>query len=66
MDGNKLCLEKNGWHASSGLQEGNLLSTEEQKDYDIAIKALSLHFDQSRDFCLACQKDNEMVTDYIR
>ena len=54
------------------MQEWNLLSTEEQQDYDIAVKALTLRLDQDslmaavQDFCHACQQDNEMVTDYIR
>ena len=54
------------------LQEWNLLSTEEQQDYDIAVKALILRIDQDslmaaeQDFCHACQQDNKMATDYIR
>ena len=54
------------------MQEWNLLSTEEQQDYDVAVKVLTLRLDQDslmaavQDFRHACQQDNEMVTDYIR
>ena len=48
------------------------MSTEEQQDYDVAVKVLTLRLDQDslmaavQDFRHACQQDNEMVTDYIR
>ena len=44
------------------LQEWNLLSTEEQEDYDPAIRPMAA----VQDFHHACQQDNEMITNYIR
>ena len=53
-------LQLAGYLRGRALQEWNLLSTEEQQDYDIAVKALTLRLDQDRlmavvqDFHHAC------------
>ena len=65
-------LQLAGYLRGRALQEWSLLSPEEQKDYDAAVKALSLRLDQGsllvavQDFRHVCQKENETVTDYIR
>ena len=65
-------LQLAGYLRGRALQEWNLLSTEEQQDYDVAVKVLTLRLDQDslmaavQDFRHACQQDNEMVTDHIR
>lgn len=65
-------LQLAGYLRGRALQEWNLLSTEEQSEYGVAVKALRQRLDQGslivavQDFWHVCQNESEMVTDHIR